>query len=341
MNAHKAFLIQALILPFVSLTSIAQSIKFGAVNTGINVTTPATQTTNTPSGTINTGVNIYNGATGGNQNNTQNSQQNNTPSGSGKSGTNSGNTTTPVTTSPTNTTNQGSGNDKSIGIGNVLGTGMNVLNGGGQGAPSNLDMQNGLRDALSLCLTNGADLVSLKDGYFKNLVIKILFPQEAKQVESTLRNMGLNKICDDAILSFNRAAEDAGTQAKPIFLDAIKQMTITDVSNILLGPDNAATDFFKRTTTAALTTKFKPIVTASLNKVGATKYWKTVMSNYNRLPMVKPVNPDLNEFVTQKAIEGLFVMVAKEEVKVRNDIKTRTTPLIKDVFGWVDSQRKK
>lgn len=211
---------------------------------------------------------------------------------------------------------------------------------GGTGVLSDLQLQSGMRDALTQCLTNGVNLVSVKDGFFKNKSIKILFPKEAVVVESTLRNVGMGSVCDQAIIKFNKAAEDATAKATPIFTNAIKQMSIQDVSGILLGADNSCTEYFKKTTTAQLTAQFLPLVNSSLNEVGAIQAWELVMKSYNKIPMVKPVNTNLGQYVTSKAIDGLFFMIAKEELKVRQNIANRTTPMMKDVFAWVDQHKK-
>lgn len=211
---------------------------------------------------------------------------------------------------------------------------------GGTGVLSDLQLQSGMRDALTQCLTNGVNIVSVKDGFFKNKAIKILFPKEAVVVESTLRNVGMGSVCDQAIIKFNKAAEDAAAKATPIFTNAIKQMSIQDVSGILLGADNSCTEYFKKTTTAQLTAQFLPLVNSSLNEVGAIQAWELVMKSYNKIPMVKPVNTNLAQYVTGKAIDGLFFMIAKEELKVRQNIANRTTPMMKDVFAWVDQHKK-
>jgi len=237
------------------------------------------------------------------------------------------------------------GTSSNIDLGGIIQTGKDVIDGQGGGGgiinPSDIDMQKGLKDALVQCLGNSADIVSKPDGFFRNLTIKILFPPQAQTVESTLRSVGLGSVCDDAILSFNRAAEDASKQAKPIFINAITSMNFSDASGILLGGDHAATDYFKRTTTAPLKTQFRPIIQTALNNSGATRYWADVMSNYNKIPFVTPINPDLADFVTGKAIDGLFYQVGIEEAKLRADIKNRTTPDIIHIFGWVDAKKGK
>lgn len=205
--------------------------------------------------------------------------------------------------------------------------------------PSTTEMSLGLKQALEFGTNYSADRLSAKDGYLGNLAVKILFPAEAKKVENTLRSIGLNSLCDNVITSLNRAAEDAAQQAKPIFVNAIKQMSFQDVTNILLGQQDAATNYFKRTTSIALADKFRPIINNSLSKVGATKYWGTVTSSYNKLPLVTPINTDLTAYVTEQAINGMFVEVAKEELKIRNNLSARSTTLLQKVFAYADQQK--
>jgi len=207
------------------------------------------------------------------------------------------------------------------------------------GTPSTLEIGQGIKEALQIGVSAGADRLSVKDGFLGNLAVKILMPPEAQKVEKTLRSIGFNKLCDNVILSLNRAAEDAATEAKPIFISAIKQMTLTDATNILLGNKDAATAYFKRVTTAQLSQKFSPIVATSLNKVNATKYYSDLTNQYNRLPLVKPVNTDLTAYVTQKAIDGLFVEVAREELKIRENLNSRNSTLLQKVFGYADKKK--
>ncbi|MDO7742987.1 MAG: DUF4197 domain-containing protein [Pedobacter sp.] len=205
--------------------------------------------------------------------------------------------------------------------------------------PSALEIGQGIKQALEIGTSKGADQLSAKDGFLGNLAVKLLFPPEAQKVEKTLRSIGLGSLADNVILSLNRAAEDAAKEAKPIFVSAIKQMTITDATNILLGNKDAATEYFKRVTTAQLTAKFSPVVTNSLSKVGATKYWGDAAGKYNKLPLVKPVNTDLSGYVTQKAIEGMFIQVAQEELTIRNNLNARSTTLLQKVFGYADKNK--
>lgn len=207
------------------------------------------------------------------------------------------------------------------------------------GTPTATEIAQGLKQALELGTDNSADRLHAKDGFLGNLAIKILFPPEAQKVESTLRSLGLNQLCDNVITSLNRAAESAAAEAKPIFISAIKQMTITDATNILLGKQqDAATQYFKRVTNAQLAEKFKPVIQSSLGNVGATRYWSDVVTRYNQIPLVTDINPDLTSYVTQKAIDGLFVEIAKEELKIRQNISARNTTLLQKVFGYADRQ---
>jgi len=206
--------------------------------------------------------------------------------------------------------------------------------------PSNLEIGNALKQALQLGTAKSADQLSAVNGFFGNAAVKILFPPEAQKVEKTLRSMGMNKLCDNVILSLNRAAEDAAKDAKPIFIDAIKKMSLQDVSGILLGQQDAATQYFKKTTSTALAVKFKPTIQASLDKVGATKYYGTAAGEYNKLPFVKHLNPDITDYATQKTIDGLFVEIAQEELKIRQNLPTaRSTSLLQKVFSFADSKK--
>ncbi|TKC07649.1 DUF4197 domain-containing protein [Pedobacter frigoris] len=209
------------------------------------------------------------------------------------------------------------------------------------GNPTTSEIGLGIKQALEIGTSRGADLLSAKDGFLGNMAVKILFPPEAQKVEKTLRTIGLGSLADNVITSLNRAAEDAAKEAKPIFISAIKQMTIADATNILLGQKDAATNYFKRVTTAQLMEKFKPVITASLSKVGATKYWGDAANQYNKIPLVKPVSTDLSAYVAQKAIDGMFIQVAQEELKIRENIGARSTSLLQKVFGYADKNKTK
>ncbi len=194
------------------------------------------------------------------------------------------------------------------------------------------EIASGLKEALQVGATKGTEKLSSVDGFFKDAVIKILMPEEAKKVEQTLRGIGLGKQVDNAILSMNRAAEDASKNAATIFINAIKQMSIQDALGILQGGDFAATDYLKNKTTAALTEAFRPVIEQSLEKVNATKYWNTLFTTYNRVSAEK-VNPDLTAYVTEKGLSGIFYQVGQEEQKIRKDPLARTSDLLKKVFS--------
>jgi hypothetical protein len=195
------------------------------------------------------------------------------------------------------------------------------------------EVGNGLKEALTKGASKGADLVSQTNGYLNNPEIKIPFPQEVKQVEEKLRQIGMGSEVDKFVLALNRAAEDAAQEAKPIFVSAIQQMTIQDAWAVLKGEDDAATQYLNRTTSTQLHDKFKPVIQNSLEKVNATQYYTNLITAYNKIPLVKKVNPDLDAYATDKAIEGLFVMVAKEEKNIRQNPGARTSDLLNKVFS--------
>lgn len=204
-------------------------------------------------------------------------------------------------------------------------------NSGKQGL-SNDEIVSGLKEALNVGTKNASQQLSSVDGFFKDAAIKILMPEEALKAEKKLRSLGMGKLVDDAILSMNRAAEDASKSAAPIFINAVKQMSIQDAVGILKGGDFAATNYLKDKTTSSLTEAFRPVIEASLKKVDATKYWNTVFSTYNKFSSDK-VNPDLAAYVTEKSLAGIFHQVSLEEQKIRKDPMARTTDILKKVFA--------
>lgn len=210
---------------------------------------------------------------------------------------------------------------------------VNKVAGSQQQALTTAEVADGLKEALIKGISNGSDLVSQLDGYFKNPEIKIPFPPEVKKVEDKLRQVGLGNEVDKFVLTLNRGAEDAAKEAKPIFITAIKSMTIQDAWGILRGQPDAATQYLKRTTSTQLKEKFKPVIQNSLNKVNATKYYGDIVTQYNKIPFTDDVNPNLDDYATDRAIEGLFTMIAKEEKNIRQDPVARTTELLKKVFG--------
>jgi len=217
---------------------------------------------------------------------------------------------------------------------NLLGNLKKAVSGGSGSSLSSDEIVSGLKEALSLGAKKSSDQLSVVDGFFKDAAVKILLPEQAQKVEKTLRNMGMGKMVDDAILSVNRAAEDAAKSATPIFVDAVKKMSIQDALGILKGTDTAATSYLKKTTTPDLTKAFKPVIDQSLQKTDATKYWKTLFETYNNLPTTfKKVDTDLSSYVTQKSMDGIFYYVAIEEKKIRKDPAAQVTETLKKVFG--------
>lgn len=213
-------------------------------------------------------------------------------------------------------------------------TGTNSGNGVSLGSLSNTDIVGALRQALEIGAQNAGSRLNVANGFFGNAMIKVLMPPEAQKVEAALRSFGMGSMVDKAILSMNRAAEDAAGKAAPIFVNAIKQMTITDGLNILKGGNGAATGYLKTATTAALTTAFRPVIQSSLGKTGATAYWTQLMTAYNKLPITKnKINPDLAGYVTERSLNGLFVTIADEENKIRTNPASRVTDLLGKVFG--------
>jgi hypothetical protein len=215
---------------------------------------------------------------------------------------------------------------------------LNSLKGGKSGSLSSDDIVAGLKEALSQGAQKSAGKLSAVDGFFKDAAVKILLPPEAAKVEKALRSAGFGKQVDDAILSLNRAAEDAAKSAAPIFLNAIKGMSVQDGVGILKGPDTAATAYLRKATTSQLTAAFRPVIDTSLQKTGATRYWKTVFETYNKLPLVSTlgggkVNPDLSSYATGKAMDGVFYYVAQEEKNIRTNPAAQVTDLLKKVFG--------
>lgn len=200
---------------------------------------------------------------------------------------------------------------------------------------SETEIVSGLKQALEVGTGNAVGILNKTDGYFGDAFVKILFPAEAQRAADKLRQIGMGKLVDDFVLTLNRAAEKAAAEAKPIFVDAVKQMTFTDARNILQGPDNAATEYFKGKTTPALTSKFSPVISNALNSCNATKYWTDITTTYNKIPLVTKVETDLVKYTTGKALDGLFLKLAGEEKKIRTNPAARVTELLQKVFGSV------
>ncbi len=206
------------------------------------------------------------------------------------------------------------------------------------GVLSQAEMGNGLKEALNNGITNQVSKLTATDGFFKNEAVKILLPTELQKVDTKLRQLGLSKLADDGLRILNRAAEDAVKEATPIFVDAVKQMTFTDAKNILFGNESSATTYLQTTTSTALYGKFSPVIKNSFAKVGADKIWTQIITKYNSIPLVNKVNPDLTDYTTNKAMEGVFKMIAVEEKDIRTNFSARTSDLLKRVFALQDKK---
>ena len=216
----------------------------------------------------------------------------------------------------------------------VLGSLKKKITGGSGSSLSSDDIVAGLKQALTIGAQKSADRLSLANGFLNDKAVEILMPEQAQKVEKTLRGLGMGKLVDDAIASMNHAAEDASKSAAPIFVSAVKNMTVTDGLNILKGSDTSATAYLRHSATPELTKAYTPVIDSALQKTGATKYWKDVFDTYNKLPTTfSKVDPNLSSYVTQKAINGIFYYVAQEEIKIRKDPAAQVTDLLKKVFG--------
>lgn len=200
----------------------------------------------------------------------------------------------------------------------------------------NEETGNGLKEALEIGVSKGADALARPDGYFKS-AYKILLPSEAQKVVNKLQSVpGFQNLEADLTERINRAAEDAATQAKPIFINAIRQLTFQDAINILMGEKNAATQFLIRTTRTPLYDAFQPVINESLEKVNAVSLWSQASTTYNRIPLVSKVNTRLDDHVTNKALDGLFLKIEEEERNIRANPVARTSELLKKVFARQD-----
>ncbi|GAB3715432.1 DUF4197 domain-containing protein [Flavobacterium koreense] len=202
----------------------------------------------------------------------------------------------------------------------------------------NVDIAGGLKEALNNGINKQVTKLTAVDGFYKNEMVKILLPEELQKVDAGLRKIGLGKLADDGLKAINRTAEDAVKQATPIFVDAIKGMTFTDAKNILMGNESAATTYLQSSTSTALYAKFNPVIKNSFAKVGADKVWANIITKYNSIPLVKKVNPDLTDYTTNKAMEGVFKMISVEEKNIRTDLNSRTSDLLKKVFALQDNK---
>ncbi len=204
------------------------------------------------------------------------------------------------------------------------------------GGISQLEIASGLREALDFGIDKQVSKLTLKDGFYKNELVKILLPEELQKVDKALRDIGLSSLADDGIKALNRAAEDAVKEATPIFINAVKDITFADAKNILLGNDDAATRYLTGKTQTALYDKFNPVIKNSFGKVGADQIWEGLINKYNTIPFTNDVNPDLTDYVTNEALKGVYTMIAVEEKEIRTKISSRTTDLLKKVFALQD-----
>ncbi len=205
-----------------------------------------------------------------------------------------------------------------------------------QGGISNADIAAGLRQSLDFGIDKQVTKLTQKDGFYKNELVKILLPEELRKVDKALRDIGLSSLADDGLKALNRAAEDAVKEATPIFVNAVKDITFTDVKNILIGNDDAATQYLTGKTQTALYAKFQPVIQSSFSKVGADQIWTNLINKYNALPFTNNVNPDLTDYVTSEALGGVYKMIAVEEKEIRTKISSRTTDLLRKVFALQD-----
>lgn len=198
------------------------------------------------------------------------------------------------------------------------------------------EINSGLKQALQFGIDKEVTSLATEDGFFKNELVRISLPPELQKVDKTLRDIGLDNLADEGLKVLNRAAEDAVGEAIPVFATAVKEISFADARNILLGADNAATNYLTSKTQAQLYDRFNPIINNSLEKVGANRVWSNLIQKYNAIPLTSKVNPDLTDYVTNEALQGVYLMIEKEEKDIRNSLNSRTTDLLKRVFALQD-----
>lgn len=204
------------------------------------------------------------------------------------------------------------------------------------GPPTKNEIAAGIREALTVGARNAVQQTSQENGFYGNSLIRIPFPPEAEKVATTARDLGLGNQVDKFVETMNHGAEKAAEKAAPIFVDAIKQMTLQDVYEIWRGEDDAATQYLRQTTMNRLEQEFRPVINQSLDQVELTRYWNPLITTYNRLPLSNKINPDLDEYVLNEALDGLFLVIADEEAKIRENPQARVTELLEKVFGYLD-----
>lgn len=208
----------------------------------------------------------------------------------------------------------------------------------GGGVLSNADIASGLRQALDLGIEKQVTKLTKTDGFYRNELVKILLPAELQKVDKGLRDIGLGSLADEGLKVLNRAAEDAVKEATPIFVNAVKEITFSDARNILLGTDDAATQYLTTKTQTSLYDKFHPVINNSFSKVGADQIWQNLINRYNAIPFTSNVNPDLTDYVTEEALKGVYTMIAVEEKEIRTKVGERSTDLLRRVFALQDSK---
>jgi hypothetical protein len=201
-----------------------------------------------------------------------------------------------------------------------------------------LDISGGLKEALNNGISKQVTKLTATDGFYKNEAVKILLPEELQKVDKALRKIGLSSLADEGLLVLNRAAEDAVKEATPIFVDAVRKMSFADAKEILMGNESSATTYLQNGTSTALYGKFNPVIKTSFSKVGADKVWANIITKYNSIPFVKKVNPDLTDYVTNQAMNGVFTMIAVEEKNIRTNLSSRTSVLLQKVFAMQDKK---
>ncbi|WP_426064600.1 DUF4197 domain-containing protein [Flavobacterium sp. DSP2-3-1] len=201
-----------------------------------------------------------------------------------------------------------------------------------------VDIAGGLKEALNNGISKQVTKLTTTDGFYRNEAVKILLPEELRKVDAGLRRIGLSSLADEGLKVLNRAAEDAVKEATPIFVDAVRNMTFMDARSILMGNESSATYYLQNSTSTALYGKFNPVIKNSFTKVGADKVWTNIITKYNSIPLVNKVNPDLTDYVTNQALNGVFKMVAVEEKNIRTNIVSRTSVLLQKVFAMQDNK---
>jgi hypothetical protein len=199
-----------------------------------------------------------------------------------------------------------------------------------------VDIAGGLKEALNNGISKQVTKLTAVDGFYRNEAVKILLPEELRKVDAGLRKIGLSSLADEGLKVLNRAAEDAVKEATPIFVDAVRNMTFMDAKSILMGNQSSATTYLQNSTSTALYGKFNPVIKSSFAKVGADKVWSNIIIKYNSIPLVNKVNPDLTDYVTNQAMNGVFKMVAVEEKNIRTNLSSRTSVLLQKVFAMQD-----